>query len=123
MLSPATDTKAAPGCWCHRTKGAQALSFDVGGEAGEIEADDDDEVGEDEDGALEVVALVRKARSARRFCSSTMEGGSRLDVIIAHSPFSKDHELIKLQRPNDFRICKSNDLHVMILLLEFETMG
>ena len=60
MLSPATDTKAAPGCWYHRTKGAQALSFDVGGEAGEIEADDDDEVGEDEDGAFEVVALERK---------------------------------------------------------------
>ena len=31
--------------------------LDGGGVAGEVEADDDDEVGEDEDGAFEVVAL------------------------------------------------------------------
>ena len=28
---------------------------------------------------------------------------SQLHVIIAHSPSSKDHELIKLQQPNDFK--------------------
>ena len=40
-----------------------------------------------------------------------------------HSPSSNDHELIKLQHPSDFKIRNSDDLHVKILLLEFEMMG
>ena len=46
---------------------------------------------------------------------------SRLHVIVVtHSPFSKDHELIKLQYPNDFKIRNSDDLLVKILLLYLE---
>ena len=47
---------------------------------------------------------------------------SRLHDITAHSPFSKDYELIKLQHPNNFKICNSDDLHVKLSLLDFEIM-
>ena len=49
--------------------------------------------------------------------------GSQLHVIIAHAPFSKDRELIKVKHPNDFRIRRSDDLHVKILRLEIEILG
>ena len=52
--------------------------------------------------------------------------GSRLHVFIAHSRHSsspKDHELTKLQPPNDFKIRSSDDLHVKILLQYFELIG
>ena len=35
----------------------------------------------------------------------------------------KDHELTKLQPPNDFKIRNSDDLHVMILLQYSELIG
>ena len=53
-------------------------------------------------------------------------GSSRLHVFIAHSRHSsspKDHELTKLQPPNDFKIRNSDDLHVKILLQYFELIG
>ena len=48
---------------------------------------------------------------------------SRLHIINAHSPFSKDHELIKLQHPNNFKTCNSDDLHVKMFLPDFEIVG
>ena len=40
-----------------------------------------------------------------------------------HSSSPKDHELTKLQPPNDFKIRNSDDLHVKILLQYFELIG
>ena len=48
---------------------------------------------------------------------------SRLHVIIAHCPSSKDHELIKLSHPNGFKLRNSDDLHVKMLLPIAEIMG
>ena len=62
----------------------------------------------------------------RLACEASTFPGSRLHVFIAHSRHSsspKDHELTKLQPPNDFKIRNSDDLHVKILLQYFELIG
>ena len=50
-------------------------------------------------------------------------GDMKSEIFIAHSSSPKDHELTKLQPPNDFKIRNSDDLHVMILLPYFELIG
>ena len=49
--------------------------------------------------------------------------GCMFSLLTLSGPL-KDHVLIiKLQHLNNFKICDSDDLYVMILLLEFEMMG